>query len=111
MKKIIEILKRIALSVVAWFNRWPKDLILHFTLADDIQFITWIIGAVTLGLFVPIKWVFAASAAVTLCLVVIKDCVLDTEADWRDIAAGIGGLLWSLFKLWLAVSVLRLFFC
>lgn len=111
MKKIIEILKTIALSIVAWFNRWPKDLILHFTLADNIHAIVWVIGAVTLGMFAPLKWVFAASAAVTLCLIVIKDCVLDTEADWRDIAAGIGGLLWSLFKLWLTVFVLRLFFC
>lgn len=101
MKNFIARIKAICSVVIAWFDRWTKDLIQHFTLADNITSVAWIIAAVTLGMFTPIKWVYVFSAAITMALILFKDCVLDERADWRDIAAGIIGLIWSLLKIWL----------
>ena len=98
MKNFFAKIKSFMLAAIAWLNKWPKDLQQHFSLADNINAVAWIVGAVTLGMFVPIKWVYLFSAAVTLALILFKDYVLDARAD---IAAGIIGLLWSLLKIWL----------
>lgn len=101
MKNFFAKIKSFMLAAIAWLNKWPKDLQQHFSLADNINAVAWIVGAVTFGMFAPIKWVYLFSAAVTLALILFKDYVLDARADWRDIAAGIIGLLWSLLKIWL----------
>ena len=101
MKDFFARIKAICLTVAAWFDHWTKDLVLHFTLADNITSVIWIIMAVTLGMFTSIKWAYLFSAALTIALILFKDCALDERADWRDIAAGFIGLTWSLLKIWL----------
>lgn len=110
MKNFIAKIKAFMLATIAWLTKWPKDLQQHFSLADNINAVVWIVGAVSLGLFAPIKWVYAFSAAVTMALVLFKDYVLDARADWRDIAAGVLGIAWSHAKIvaiWLGLLLLN----
>ncbi|MEG2063540.1 MAG: hypothetical protein RRY23_00215 [Alistipes sp.] len=102
-------MKALFTACLARLNKWPKDLQQHFSLADNINSVAWIIGAVSLGMFAPIKWVYVFSTAVTLGLMLFKDCEPDAKADWRDVAAVLVGLFWSLLKIWLVCFVGMIF--
>lgn len=98
--KIMYKIKQLLNRAIAWLNQWQKDLILHFSVADNINTVVWVIFTITLGFFVSIAWAHIVSAIITVGFILIKDYVLDDNADWRDIAAGVIGLAWSQIKVW-----------
>ena len=107
MKAFFKKIKTAILAVVDWFAKWPKDLVLHFHLADNIFAMAWLGTTVIFGCFSDQKWAGYIAAALTLGFILIKDLLIDDRADWKDIVAGIIGMVWSIAKVWLLTMVWR----
>ncbi len=109
MKNLIEKMKASILAIAAWFAQWPKDLILHFHLADNINTVAWIASTALLGCFSAQEWAISLAMSITLIMIISKE-QFDDRADWKDILAGIIGMIWSFSKIWLITMLWRAFF-
>ncbi len=110
MKNFIERIKALIVAAIAWLNKWAKDLIQHFTLADNINTLAWIGTAIGVGWIFSVGWVTTIAATITIAFVLLKDCWIDEVADWRDIVAGLLGIAWSLAKIFLLLACWRVIF-